>query len=118
MEGIIECAVVGVLDEEMGDEEIKVYIVREADSAITEPDVALWCAERLAYFKVPRFVEIVEVLPRSGAKNEIERHRLREMGRGDSWDSRTIAGEEVRKGRTSKNQCSLPSGGGVPLPQG
>jgi crotonobetaine/carnitine-CoA ligase len=47
-----------------------------------------WCRERLAYFKVPRYIEFVDDFPRTITKQEIARHELRARGIGDCWDSR------------------------------
>ena len=63
MDGVVECAVVGVADERMG-EVGKAYVVRgggvpSADQVIT------FCRERMANFKVPRQVEFVDALPRN-----------------------------------------------------
>jgi crotonobetaine/carnitine-CoA ligase len=43
----------------------------------------------LAYFKVPRYIEFVDRLPRSAAKNEIERHKLKALPIGNCWDARS-----------------------------
>ena len=85
--GIIDCAVVGV-PSDVGEEDIKAYI-HAADP--TDPpapaDIVAWCKERIAYFKVPRYVGFVEAFPRTMTKNEIARHELREWGVGRAWDS-------------------------------
>jgi crotonobetaine/carnitine-CoA ligase len=86
IDGVVECAVVGLRDEEMGDEEIKAYVVQHGDASLTEPDIIDHCTSNLAYFKVPRYLEFVSELPRSGAKTEIERHVLRDRGVGNAWD--------------------------------
>ena len=64
LEGVADVAVVGVPDERMG-EVGKAYVVRAAGSALTEDDVVAFAKERLANFKVPRRVELVESLPRN-----------------------------------------------------
>lgn len=46
-----------------------------------------WCRPRMARFKVPRYVEIVEEFPRSATKREVERHKLASLGRADAWDA-------------------------------
>jgi len=60
-----------------------------------------WCAARLARFKVPRFVEFIDALPRSAAKQEIERHKLRALPNDNAWDAHARSvhaqGAEVRK---------------------
>ena len=47
-------------------EEVKAHVVLRAGQAMTPQDVVAWCAERLADFKVPRYVEFVASLPRTG----------------------------------------------------
>jgi acyl-CoA synthetase (AMP-forming)/AMP-acid ligase II len=64
MDGVADVAVVGVPDERMG-EVGKAYLVRSADSTIEGEDVIAFAKERLANFKVPRHVELVDALPRN-----------------------------------------------------
>ena len=64
LEGVVESAVVGVPDERLG-EVGKAFVVRRQDSSLTEDDVIAYARERLANFKVPREVELVEELPRN-----------------------------------------------------
>lgn len=60
MDGVADVAVVGVPDERMG-EVGKAFVVGTAD-----PDAVIaFAKERLANFKVPRYVELVDVLPRN-----------------------------------------------------
>jgi crotonobetaine/carnitine-CoA ligase len=80
---VSECAVVGV-PSSLGEEDIKAYVVLGATAEPSE--LVRFCEDRIAYFKVPRYVEIAEALPRSVTKNEIERYKLRELGVGDAWD--------------------------------
>ena len=84
-EGVKDCAIVGV-PADLGEEDIKAYIHLEENTDLEPSEIIAWCEERLAYFKVPRFVEFVTEFPRTITKQEIERHALRERGRGDSWD--------------------------------
>ena len=83
---VADVAVVGVPGE-LGDEDIKAYVVlREEAGPDTASDLVRFCEERIAYFKVPRYFEFVSEFPRSSAKQEIERHKLRERGVADAWD--------------------------------
>jgi crotonobetaine/carnitine-CoA ligase len=90
---IAECAVVGV-PSDLGEEDIKAYLVLREGATVDPVDVLRFCEERIAYFKVPRYVELAAELPRSVTKNEIERYKLREAGVGDAWD-REAAGYVV-----------------------
>jgi acyl-CoA synthetase (AMP-forming)/AMP-acid ligase II len=60
MDGVADVAVVGVTDERMG-EVGKAYVVGTADP----DDVIAYAKQRLANFKVPRHVELVDALPRN-----------------------------------------------------
>lgn len=60
MDGVADVAVVGVPDERMG-EVGKAYVVGSA----SPDDVIAFAKERLANFKVPRYVEVVDALPRN-----------------------------------------------------
>jgi len=84
-DAIKDCAIVGVPGD-LGEEDIKAYIELEAGQQLPPGDIISWCKERLAYFKVPRYVEFVAEFPRTITKQEIERHALRERGVGQAWD--------------------------------
>ncbi len=66
LDGVVEAAVVGVPDERLG-EVGKAYVVVDADHrpSLDAADVTAWCRDRLANFKVPREVELVDSLPRN-----------------------------------------------------
>ncbi|MDX6371315.1 MAG: HIP---CoA ligase [Nocardioidaceae bacterium] len=64
LDGVADVAVVGVLDERMG-EVGKAYVVRAPDVALTEDDVIEFAKARLANFKVPRQVAFTDALPRN-----------------------------------------------------
>jgi crotonobetaine/carnitine-CoA ligase len=81
-----ECAAVGV-ESSIGDEEIKVYVqLRDGSPGLAPEEIVTWAKERIAYFKVPRYVEFVPDLPRTAAKNEIKRQELKARGIGTAWD--------------------------------
>lgn len=88
---VLDCAAVGV-PADVGEEDIKVYVQLESGTEAPAPsELVSWCKERIAFFKVPRYVEFVETFPRTMTKNEIARHELRERGVGAAWDSATDA---------------------------
>ncbi|WP_372729050.1 FadD3 family acyl-CoA ligase [Nocardioides sp.] len=64
LDGVADAAVIGVPDERMG-EVGKAFVVRAADTTLTEDDVIAFCKQRLANFKVPRHVEFTDALPRN-----------------------------------------------------
>ena len=67
MEAVAESAAVGVPDE-LGDETVKLY-VRAADGRVAEPAaVYRWCAERLAAFQMPEYIEVVDAFDKTGTE--------------------------------------------------
>ena len=60
-----EAAVIAVPDAMRG-EEVKAHIVLRSGQLLTPQEVVAWCAERLSNFKIPRYVEFVSELPRTG----------------------------------------------------
>jgi long-chain acyl-CoA synthetase len=72
--GVIECAAVGVPDEKQG-EAIKVFVVRN-DPVLTEDDVAKYCRQNLTGYKVPKYIEFREALPKTNV-GKILRRELR-----------------------------------------
>jgi crotonobetaine/carnitine-CoA ligase len=60
--GVLEVAAIAV-PSELGEDEILVAVVRRPGADVKEVDIALWCRERLAPQKVPRYVCFVEQLP-------------------------------------------------------
>jgi crotonobetaine/carnitine-CoA ligase len=89
------CAVVGV-PSDMGDEEVKVSIELHASAHCEPIEIVKYCEERIAYFKVPRYVEMLSELPMTPTKGEIERHKLQASGVTNAWD-RELAGYKVRR---------------------
>jgi long-chain acyl-CoA synthetase len=73
--GVIECAAVGVQDARQG-ETIKLFVVR-SDPALSEEDVARYCRENLTAYKVPKYIEFRDELPKSNV-GKILRRELRQ----------------------------------------
>jgi len=62
---VLEAAVVGVDHAELG-QEVKAYVVPMGDATPSTDDLATWCGETLAYYKVPAHWELrSEPLPRN-----------------------------------------------------
>ncbi|PKB73652.1 MAG: hypothetical protein BZY75_00795 [SAR202 cluster bacterium Io17-Chloro-G7] len=61
---VLDCAVVAV-PSELGEDEVKAYVLPVQGAVVSPEDVVYWCADHLAYFKVPRYLEMREDLPRT-----------------------------------------------------
>ncbi|MGB7410748.1 MAG: fatty acid--CoA ligase [Sphingopyxis granuli] len=70
-----EVAVIGVPDAKWG-ETVKAVCVPKPGMTIDEADVIAWARERIAAFKVPRSIDVIEALPRN-ASGKILRKDLR-----------------------------------------
>ena len=75
LEGVMECACVGVLDEKSG-EAVKLVIVKKTDS-LTEAQVRAFCKENLTGYKQPKVVEFRTELPKTPV-GKILRRELRD----------------------------------------
>jgi carnitine-CoA ligase len=82
---IAEAAAVAV-PSEFGEEEIKAVVVLQPDSALNEADLVRFLSKTVPYFMVPRFIEIVEGLPKTPTA-KVKKKELRSTGVGDAWDS-------------------------------
>ena len=74
-ESISSVAIVGVPSEKQG-EEIKAFVVLKKEANSTVEEIIQWTKERIALYKYPRFVEIVEALPLN-ASGKILKKELR-----------------------------------------
>ena len=50
---------------ELSEDDVKAYVVPRPGSALRPDEVVYWCLEHLAYFKVPRYIELRDDFPRT-----------------------------------------------------
>jgi long-chain acyl-CoA synthetase len=75
--GVLECAAIGVPDLHSG-ETVKLFVIKR-DPALTAADLAELCKARLTGYKRPKYIEFVDVLPKSNV-GKILRRELRPPG--------------------------------------
>ena len=75
MDGVMECACVGVMDDKSG-EAVKLVIVKK-NPDLTEADVRTYCKENLTGYKQPKVVEFRNELPKTPV-GKILRRELRD----------------------------------------
>ncbi|MBA2445287.1 MAG: acyl--CoA ligase [Nocardioidaceae bacterium] len=78
VEGVAECAVIGVPDVTTGEAAVVFVVAADGRDADLSEAVGLHCERRLARFKVPAAVHVVNELLHS-ATGEVAKHRLREL---------------------------------------
>ena len=61
---VLECAAIGVADEKAG-EVVKMFVVASDDASLTEEQVIEFCKSTMAGYKVPKFVEFRDDLPKT-----------------------------------------------------
>ncbi len=80
------------------EEEVMVVIVAKAGQALDPPALIEWLTPKLPYFAVPRFVRIVDAIPRTET-NKQRKFPFREAGvTPDTWD-RVAAGIVLKRER-------------------
>jgi long-chain acyl-CoA synthetase len=73
-----EVAAYGIPDPEVN-EVIKVWVVLEPSQKgkVTEEDLRTWCRANLTHYKVPRYIEFIDELPKT-AVGKVQRRQLAE----------------------------------------
>ena len=74
MAGVAEAAVIGIPDEISG-QVIKAFIVKDQTAELTEEDVIGYCSRNLENFMVPKYVMIMDSLPKNPS-GKIDKKRL------------------------------------------
>ncbi|MBK8625250.1 MAG: AMP-binding protein [Saprospiraceae bacterium] len=72
---IQECAVIGVKDEKWG-EVGKAFIVKSADSLMSDEEIRGFCISKLAKYKVPKYITFIAALPKTDS-GKIDRKSLK-----------------------------------------
>jgi crotonobetaine/carnitine-CoA ligase len=75
---ITEAAVIGV-PSELTEDDVKAVLCLSDGTELDAQTLIVWCADRMARFMVPRYVEFVDVLPKSPT-GKVQKHLLR-----DNW---------------------------------
>jgi crotonobetaine/carnitine-CoA ligase len=97
-ETVAECAAIGV-ETDSGEQEVKVCLVAHDGATIDPAELITSLIPRMPSFMVPRFVEVVDSLPKTEATMRVQKVKLREDPLNDrTWD-RVAAGIQLPKDR-------------------
>jgi len=97
-----ECAAVAAYSEVWG-EEVKLVIVCREGSKIDPADIIAFCDDRMAYFMVPRYIEFVQNISRTGGSGRPVKEQLKPIT-ADTWD-RVREGVKIKR-ETGKRKKS------------
>jgi crotonobetaine/carnitine-CoA ligase len=82
---VLEAAAVGV-PSDLGEDDILLFVAVRPDSALDYPELLDFCSARMPYFYVPRYVEVVDELPKT-IIGRVRKDILRSRGAGPgAWD--------------------------------
>ena len=94
--GVLEAAAVGVAaDEGAGSEQEILICVVPRENPPDPHELLTYCADKMPYFAVPRYVRFMEDLPKTPTER-VRKVELREMGLGDDTYDRAVSGPEVK----------------------
>jgi crotonobetaine/carnitine-CoA ligase len=82
---VLESAVFGV-PSELGEDDVMAVVVLKEGQHLTAPELVAHCEKRMARFMVPRYVEIRDVLPKTGT-HRVQKGVLKREGVSEAtWD--------------------------------
>jgi crotonobetaine/carnitine-CoA ligase len=85
-EGVVECAAIGV-PAEMGEDEVLVAVIVNDPDAFDPAGFVEFLDGCMPKFMVPRYVRVLDDLPRTEASMRVRKHELRAEGvTPDTWD--------------------------------
>jgi len=77
MEGVLECACIGVPDERAG-EAVLLFVVPRPGAVLTVAAVREYCRGKIAPYKIPQRVEFIDVIPKTNV-GKLLRRELRKL---------------------------------------
>ena len=92
---IVDLAVHAV-PSEVGEDDVKVSLILQEGSTLTEEQLCIWAIDRLPYFAVPRYIEFRKELPRSPV-GRVLKYMLRDEGVTPSTWDREASGIQLAK---------------------
>ncbi|HYJ68786.1 MAG TPA: AMP-binding protein [Nocardioidaceae bacterium] len=91
---VLECAAIGV-PSDLEDEDIKLAVVARPGESLKPEELVAYCEERLPRSMVPRYVELIDALPRTPT-DKVAKYQLRAAGvTPTTWDRDATAMESA-----------------------
>ncbi len=106
--GVAEAVVVSG-PSEVGEDEVRVLVIPREGAELRPEDILRHCAAVMPYFMVPRFIDIVEDVPRT-ATAKVEKYRIRAAGLTErTWDSLAHGWRMTRDGLAAPDHAGIQS---------
>lgn len=94
----VAAAAVFPVPSELGEDEVMAAVVPRPGASIDPLELIVYCEPRLAYFAIPRYVEVMDIMPLT-ENGKVRKYVLRERGVTEStWDLETT-GYVLRRSR-------------------
>jgi carnitine-CoA ligase len=89
-------------ESEIGEGEVRVFLILRNGHTATHEELMHYCSKVMPYFMVPRFIDIVEELPRTPTA-KVEKYKLRGIAIGpQTWDREKHGWKITRGGLVSR----------------
>jgi crotonobetaine/carnitine-CoA ligase len=83
---VVECAAVSA-PAELGEDEVRVVLIVRDPSRFDPAALVAWLESRMPRYMLPRYIDVVDELPRNETTGRIKKHALRATGIGsNTWD--------------------------------
>jgi crotonobetaine/carnitine-CoA ligase len=92
---VLEATVVGV-ESELTEDEVKAFVVAKPGRTLDFAELRAWTGERLSAFKVPRFWQAIDALPRTPTAR-VAKHRLPSGHPPDEYDADAASGDRPER---------------------
>jgi len=79
------CAAFGV-PSELGEDEVMIWVIPKKGVELDLKDLICYCADNMAYFMVPRYIDIVEEIPRTGTLRIVKTDMKQQGVTARTWD--------------------------------
>ena len=95
---VAECSAFGV-PSELGEDEVMIWVKPKEGLQLDLKDLIRFCAENMAHFMVPRFVDVVEDIPRTSTLRIIKADMKKRGVTERTWDREKEAPDLVKKSK-------------------
>jgi crotonobetaine/carnitine-CoA ligase len=94
---VVECAVVGV-PSELSEEDVKAFVVLKPGASVDFETLRAWAADRLSAFKVPRYWQAIDALPRTPT-SRVAKHQLPADHPPEEYDAEQADADKAGEGQ-------------------